>query len=232
MRSRSASAAAFGRDEIACGAALVLTIVGILVSVIAVGWTIWTTVVAGAIAVAVAALAAAVLLRHRLPIRRPMAVPVAVFVILALVCVGTAVATWARVATSQGGDDEDRQVVAERAAKICELLTTVTPATRDDNLVQLRPLIVAGMAELVKAEVLDHIPPNATTKGTVRAAGIRKLTDVSAQVIVVVDQTPAPVGDVNSDGQRDDRPSALILELAFIRDDGQWKMETIAPATT
>jgi hypothetical protein len=65
-----------------------------------------------------------------------------------------------------------------------------------------------------------------TTNGTVRAVGIRDITDSAAQVVAVVEQTPVPPDEVD-----DDNPSDLILALGVVRDDGQWKMTTISAVT-
>lgn len=186
------------------------------------GWTVWTAIVAVGIFATVAV--AAVTWRRWVPSGRPSRVPLAMFVGIAVLAGGTAVATWHESRATTGPDD--RLAVARRATEISELLTTVTPQSHDEILDRLRPLVVDGMAELIKAEVLDAISPDATRTGTVHAVGVPQIGDDTARVITVIEQMP-PRPDRNEDGE----PSSLILVLSMIRHDGQWKLKAVAPAT-
>lgn len=210
-------------DEIACAVAVLLALAGALGSASGIGWTPWTVVVtATLLAAGLAALVIAVWhRRHRMP--RPHVVPLAVFPTVAVLTIGTALITWHQLTAHQV--DEQRRQVGQRAADICALLTTVSPDTRADYASRLEPVSVSGMPALATAEILDHVPADVTQTGTVRAVGVREVTDDHAEVIVVIERSPQPAGD----NDEIDMYSELVLAMSLVHDEGQWKLAAIAP---
>lgn len=112
-------------DETACATAVLLLLIGALVSAATVGWIIWTGVLATAVIAATLGVVVIVVASSRgRRLRLPPGVPLAAFVIVAVLAVGTAVVTWQQLATDR---KYDRQHVGRRAADIAELLTTRRP---------------------------------------------------------------------------------------------------------
>lgn len=224
MRARPDSWPRLRPDEIACGAGLVLAVAGIVMAVGTVGWTAWTIVCTIVMLAGVVVIAASV--RHRKS--RPAAVPLAVLVVLAVVTTTTWLTTWHDTTAQQRTHDRDIQAVAQRATEIAELLTTVAPESRADTTARLQPLVIDGMADLIEAEVLYRIPADTRQHGVVHAVGVQDLIAGSAHVITVVGQDPQPPSRDERDA---DNPSDLLLSMALVRHNGQWKLATVAVAT-
>ncbi len=209
----------------------VVVVVGCVVTTgIVLNWPRWTGVVVVVVAIA-GLIGLAVRARrtrrnagtHWVP---SSSMQVALAVVMALTAVATAVTMYWQWGQGQRSRDSDFEAVAKRAAEVAELMTTVSPESRDEYMAKLQPLLVDGMAASLKSEVLDRMSENTSQKGVVRAVGVQGIVDGIASVITVVQPTtPGAPAAVADDGQSPN----VILWLFLIREDGQWKLRNSAP---
>jgi hypothetical protein len=203
-----------------------ITVGCIVVTGVVLGWPRWIGFVVGAVALAgLVALAGAA--RRSIPAARLGTAHSALVVGTAVVAATAAVVMYAHWGTAKSSHDRDVSAVAQRSAELAELMTTVSPDSRDQYMTRLQPLLVEGMAASLKAKVLDPMPATTKQKGLVRAVGVQGIVDGIASVIVVVEPTQDGVTTVSDTAQSRD----IVLWLFLIEEDGQWKLRNLAPMT-
>jgi hypothetical protein len=107
---------------------------------------------------------------------------------------------------------DNRQLVADRATEVSELLTTVTPKNDGNaNIDGYDHWSLREWPNLIKAELLGRIPAGSTQTGTVRARGSR----------------------ANTTGGRRRRRRSQRPDSRPVADprSGQWKLKSVSPVT-
>jgi hypothetical protein len=189
-------------------------------------WSPWAIVaVLAGLALVVAGFGLVSRKRWRTPRYRPN-LPRTTAVAMAAVAVVTALVMLWQWSIPQHRYDRDVRAVADQSSRLAELLTTVTPETRAGYVDGLRPLVVDGAAEALKAQVLDPMPPGVVQTGKVRAVGVQAIVDDGASAVVVVEPSPPPA---EPSAAYPDETKDIVLWFLLVRQDGQWKLKHMAP---
>jgi hypothetical protein len=193
----------------------------IVVCGVVLAWSPWLI---GALAAAFLVVVIALVLAGR---RRRLGVPRGLAVIsMAVLAVVAALVMFVQWNAPDRHHARDVQAVTDKAHRLAELLTTVSPDSRAGYIDRLRPLIVDGAADELKTQVLDQMPEGLTQTGKVRAVGVQAVEDNASSAVVVVEPAPPPATLPGADpGETRD----IVLWFLLVRQNGDWKLKNMAP---
>ena len=205
-------------------------IVAMLVVVGAVsGWPLWASILVGA-----AVVVGAVFVIRSWPLvtppeaRRPRWLQwgqTAAVVLMVMVSVTAAAAMYGRWTLPDQRRVDQTHAVADAAATIARLLTSITADNRNSYMQQLRPLVTDDVAHALHDNVVAPLPPSSSSQaGVVRSVGVEAVNDGAAIAIAVVTPTPAP-----PPRSVESAPSDIILWLLLAQYEDRWVLADFAP---